>query len=205
VKKRIAIIGASDLGRQLAHHLSSDGTAEVVGFFDDFAPFECVLGKTSDVLSSYQEGKFDSVLIGVGYKAMAFRSRMLAELQGHVPLHTLRSQSSIVDDSATIGEGSVLLYGTIVDQDVVIRENCFLSLGCSVSHESVVGVNTYCGPRVTVCGRCRIGANCFIGAGTIIRDGIKIADDVTVGAGTVVVRDICQAGVYIGCPARKLR
>ena len=35
--KKLALIGAGDLGQQIAWHAKQDGHYEVVGFFDDYA------------------------------------------------------------------------------------------------------------------------------------------------------------------------
>jgi len=206
MNKRLAIIGSSALGRQIAHQVSMlDSAFEVVGFFDDFKPAGGdVLGPVDTVLQKYAEGCFDCLSIGVGYLAMDFRAACAEQFAGRIPLARIELPGTFIDPTVEIEEGSVILTGTMLDQDVKIGRNCFFSLGCSISHESVIGANTYCAPRVTVCGRCNIGRNVFLGAGCIVRDGIIITDGVVIGAGAVVVKDILAQGVYIGCPARRL-
>lgn len=206
MRKKLAIIGASALGRQIAHQVSLLGNdIEVIGFFDDFAPVRGdVLGSVDAVLDKYTDGCFDFLSIGVGYKAMNFRAACAARFLGRIPLARIELPGAFVDPSAEIGEGSVVLTGTIIDQSVKVGVNCFLSLGCSISHETVIGANTYCAPRVTVCGCCCIGRNVFLGAGCVVRDGVSIGDNVVIGAGAVVVEDIVNPGVYVGCPARRL-
>lgn len=206
MNKRLAIIGASALGRQIAHQAFLCAEAwSVAGFFDDFSVIGGdVIGAVDDVQKVYDEGGFDALAIGVGYNAMSFRSASAERFYNRIPLARIVSREAFVDPTAKIEEGAVILAGTLIDQKVKIGLNNFLSLGCSVSHETVIGANTYFAPRVTICGRCHIGRNCFLGAGCIIRDGVSIADNVTVGAGAVVVKDIENQGVYVGCPAKKL-
>jgi len=36
-------------------------------------------------------------------------------------------------------------------------------------------------------------------------DKVSITDDVVIGAGSIVIKDITDAGVYVGCPARRIR
>ena len=43
----------------------------------------------------------------------------------------------------------------------------------------------------------------WIGIGAIVSNNLKIYDHVTIGAGAVVVKDIEEAGIYIGIPAKK--
>ena len=40
---------------------------------------------------------------------------------------------------------------------------------------------------------------------TCVKNNVTITDDVTVGAGAAVVKDITEAGVYVGVPARRMR
>lgn len=204
--KQLAIAGASALGRQIEHHLMfATEEFRVVGFFDDFAPQEGdVIGTMNQIADDYAAGRFDCLMIGVGYKAMEFRSALLSRIRGRIPLASLVSRNAVVDPTAEISEGAVILNGSLIDQDVQVGANCFFSLGCSISHETIIGENTYCAPRVTVCGRSQIGKSCFLGANCTILGGLTVADHVTVGAGAVVTKSISEPGVYIGCPARKM-
>lgn len=205
-KRRLAIIGASALGRQLKGHAEVTGMYDVVGFFDDFAvPSADVLGKTDAIGDVYLANRFDCLAIGVGYKAMAFRDAMTLKWAGRIPLVRIIHRSAVVDTSAIVGEGVVLLANAVLDQRVELGRNCFLSLAATVSHDTVVGDSTYVSPKATVCGNCRIGRRVFLGAGCVIRDGITICDDAFVGAGAVVVKDIVCPGVYAGNPARQLK
>ena len=205
-KKRLAIVGASALGRQLKGHAEATGLYDFVGFFDDFAaPSSEVMGKTCDVERAFEDGAFDRLAIGVGYKAMAFRDAMLRKCAGRIPLADIVHGSAIVDSTASTGAGVVLLAGAILDQRVKLGGNCFLSLAATVSHDTVVGDSTYISPKATVCGNCKIGERVFLGAGCVIRDGITICDDAVIGAGAVVVKDVAVPGVYAGNPARQLK
>jgi acetyltransferase-like isoleucine patch superfamily enzyme len=56
----------------------------------------------------------------------------------------------------------------------------------------------------TLWGATRIGSNVSIGSNATILP-VTICDRTVVGAGAVVVKDITQAGVYAGSPARLLR
>ena len=72
--KRLAIIGASDLGRQLCHMSVSDGHYHMAGYYDDFLPVGSninthqVLGKINSVIKDFRDNKFDFLLLGIGYK-----------------------------------------------------------------------------------------------------------------------------------------
>ena len=49
-----------------------------------------------------------------------------------------------------------------------------------------------------------IGNRVRLAAGSIVLGSITISDDVTIGANSLVIKDICEAGIYVGSPARKI-
>lgn len=204
-KGRLAIVGASTLGQQLLGHAMSIGGFRFVGFFDDFAPHSnSIIGRTTDILQRYNNGLFDCLAIGVGYKVMNFRHKMLESCRGIIPLASIVHEQAVVDKTAVIDEGCVLLANVVVDQRVKIGPNCFLSLAATVSHDTTIGASSYLSPKVTVCGNCDVGKRVFLGAGCVIRDGTSICDDVVVGCGAVVVDDITEPGTYVGIPSRRI-
>lgn len=204
--KRLAIVGAGKLGRQIAHH-ARDAVEEfsIVGFYDDMAGLQGdVIGRVNDLEKDYAEGRFDCVSLGLGYNVCEFRSAVLARVIGKVPLAKIISRHALIDEDASIEEGCAILRGALIDQDVKIGPNCFISLGSSISHETEIGANTYISPHVTVCGNCKIGSGVFLGAGCILRDGVDVCDGAIVGCGAVVVKDITLPLRYIGNPARAI-
>ena len=203
---RLAIIGASSLGRQISGHAQATGLYEVVGYFDDFAAKSSeVFGGTSSINSCFEDGAFDCLSVGVGYHTMSFRHKIFTELRGRIPFAKIFHSSSLLDSSAKAEEGVVMLANAVVDQRTEIGANCFISIATTISHDSVIGESAYLAPRTTVCGNCRVGNRVFLGAGCVIKDGIQICDDAIVGAGAVVVKDINVPGVYVGNPAKMIK
>lgn len=58
-------------------------------------------------------------------------------------------------------------------------------------------------PSVNISGNCTIGECVELGTGMQIIQGKSIVGDSIVGAGAVVVRNIVEAGTYVGVPARR--
>ncbi|MDY6523970.1 DapH/DapD/GlmU-related protein [Acinetobacter faecalis] len=50
-----------------------------------------------------------------------------------------------------------------------------------------------------------IGQNVWFGARVTVLDGVHISDDLVVGACSLVSKNITEAGVYVGTPAKKLQ
>lgn len=203
--KRLAIVGAATLGQQLRHWTSRENDWTFVGFYDDFA--QNTLGRTSSIVADFKAGRFDELLIGVGYKAMNFRYTIAdIAMSSGIPLSTYIHPLAYVDSTAKIGQGCVILPGVTIDQYVKLDANIFVSIGSSISHDTSIGASCYISPHTVVCGKCVIGQRCFLGAGSVVRDHIHIDSDLSIGCGAVVVNDLYRANgrVYIGIPAHPL-
>lgn len=206
---RIAILGAGDLGRQIAHIALQNGY-NVIGFFDDYFNQSFVeyglplLGKVGEVVRMRE--KFDSVVIGIGYKHFSVRASLFRMMKDwDVPLASIIHHTAYVDETASIGEGVIIQARCVVDKDCKIGNNVFINISSTVAHDSSVGDHSFLAPCVAIAGATQIGACNFIGINATIINRLQIVDNVVVGAGAVVVDNIVEAGTYIGIPARKIK
>lgn len=106
---------------------------------------------------------------------------------------------------AKIGVGSLICPTSIVTTNVILGIGVLVSYQVSIGHNTVVGDFSSVLPGANIGGHCRIGERVLIGANSSIRQELTIVDDVVVGMGAVVVKDILEAGVYVGNPAKKMR
>ena len=207
---RTAIIGAGALGQQLAQQLRQC-SRPVVGFFDDTlsgeaTPGGLVLGAVADVAAAFAAGRFDELLLGIGYQHMAVRARLFEQLQADgVPFGQFIHPAAYVDVSAELGPGVCVWPGCVLDLNVQLAANVLLYPGCLIAHDTVVGAHSLLAPGVRLAGRVRVGERCFLGIGTTVIDSLEIGNDVRTGGGTLVVRPLTEAGTYVGAPARRLR
>lgn len=109
--------------------------------------------------------------------------------------------SSVVADSVSIGEGSVVMHGAIVQPDVKIGKHCIVNTGASIDHECQIDDFVHISPHSTLCGNVYVGEGSWIGAGTTVIPGIKIGKWCTIGAGSVVIRDVPDGTTAYGTPA----
>ena len=206
--KKLAIIGSGDLGEQIAWHARNDNQYQVVGFFDDFAEQGIarhglpVLGKVSDVLTSFKDGLFDELLVAIGYKHFEQRKNIFDTLSGEVPFGKLIHSSSYVDPSAKIGRGVVVYPGCVIDMKVQLEDNVLLNAGVVVAHDTIIGAHSFLSPGVNVAGFVSVGNCVSLGIGTCVVDNLLIADFVRTGAGAVVTESLINPGLYLGVPAR---
>ena len=205
---RLAIIGAGDLGLQLANLAAATGRFATVGFFDDVrqagddvagAP---VLGGIDRIDALFDEGAFDLLVVAIGYKHLGFRQSLFERFGGRVPFATLVHPSAVVDPGCRIGPGAVIYPGCVLDMDAEVGANALLNAGCVIAHHSRVGDGCFLSPAVSVAGFVTIESGCVLGIGTVVIDNVRIASGVRTGAGAVVTRDLDQPGLYLGIPAR---
>lgn len=208
--KRLAIIGSGDLGQLIAYHAHSDNHYEVAGFFDDFrqageqAGQFPVLGKLSDIFPSYEQGKFDCILIAIGYKHFAFRKSTYELIKNKIPLGRIIHSNAYVAGSCRIGEGVVILPGCTLDDKVVLEDNVFVNTAATIAHDSTVKAHSFLSPRVAIAGFVVVGECCNIGINSTIIDNLNITGNVQTGGGAVVIGNIDVPGTYVGVPAKRL-
>ncbi len=206
---RLAIIGAAGLGRQIAEHARTNQGWTIAGYYEDRpaggefngAP---VLGTTDCIEKDYARGRFDQIMVGIGYNRMEARSLHFERLKGRVPFANLIHPSAYVHSSCKMGEGVFLYPGVTIDMAVQLQDNVLIHVGGIVAHDSAIGPHSYLSPGVNVAGFASIGRCCFIGIGATIIDGIVIAPNSTVGAGSVVIRDTDPYSVSVGVPAKQI-
>jgi sugar O-acyltransferase (sialic acid O-acetyltransferase NeuD family) len=205
--KKLAIIGAGDLGQLIAYHATNDRHYSVVGYFDDTKikgesiEEVTVLGNLSEVEKQYNEGAFDCLMIGIGYNHILARKKIFNELHKLIPFGTIAHSSCYVDSSVKIGEGSFLLPGCIIDRNVEIGKNVLLNTGCVIAHDTSIHNHCFLSPAVKIAGKTIIGECCVLGINTTVIDHIVVEPFIKTGAGSVVIKNLMEPGLYVGIPA----
>jgi len=208
--KTLAIIGSGDLGQLIAYHALADGHTNKVIFFDDFRkPGDKVLdcnveGGIKDI-EKILNNKNTEAIIAIGYKHFELREKLFNHLEKLIPFATIIHSSSFVDKSCKIGKGVFILPGCTLDKGVTIGNNVLLNTSCIVAHDSKIESHSFLAPGVCLAGFISIGQKCMLGIHTTVIDNIKICDNTITGGGTVVINDIVEPGLYVGCPAKKIK
>ena len=122
--KKMAIIGAGDLGQQIAYHAITDQHFQPVGFFDDIIKTGeqmCglpVLGAVKDVEAFFQKKAFDVLLIGIGYKHFAERARFYDQFINGIPIEFVHSFKHLRHTiSSTLAD----------NEDIALRQSDFVA------------------------------------------------------------------------------
>lgn len=210
--KRVLIIGAGDLGQQIAHYVSESTEHTIVGYVDDWAHIGDirrgypVLGCVEDTEMLYHQDVFDELLIGIGYKHFDARKQLFDRYKSVIPFATYIHQNCVVDRTAQIGNGVVMLSNCVVNLDAEIGDNVFLYNGCLIGFDSKICSHSFLSLSVIIGGHSHVGEKCFVGLGTKIIDNVTINDNNLIGAGSNVIQSITEPnGVYAGNPARLIR
>jgi sugar O-acyltransferase (sialic acid O-acetyltransferase NeuD family) len=206
----LAILGAGDLGQQIAHYAISDKQYDGVVFFDDFTNEKevsghKVIGTIKEVEEAFQNKKFDALLIGIGYKHLSTRKKLFELFNHKIPFGTLIHSSSWIDNSAIIKDGVIIYPNCCVEAYSIVDNNSILNISCSIAHDTYIGKHSFLSPRVAIAGFVEVEEQCNIGINVTIIDNIKIKSNTQIGAGTVVIKNIEKSGLYVGNPAKFIR
>jgi sugar O-acyltransferase (sialic acid O-acetyltransferase NeuD family) len=210
MNKVLAIIGAGDLGQQLAHFAINDHHYDEVVFFDDFSTSSevighKVLGNSNEVEAFYNKGAFTDLLIGIGYKHLEVRKALFNTFEGIIPFGTMVHSTCWIDQTAIIKPGCILYPNCSIDAHVIIDHNTILNINCSISHHSHIGAHCFLSPRVAIAGFVQIEEQVMIGINATVIDNIKICKNTQIGGGTVAINNIINSGLYVGNPAKFIR
>ena len=206
--KTLGIIGAGDLGKQIAYYAINEHHYDNVVFFDDYyenTPNDKIklLVKLLDIEKAFNNNLFDELIIGIGYNHLEFKNKIYKQLKNKIPFGKIIHSTSIISESANIEEGCVIYPGCIIDINCIVKANTIVNIGCSISHDSEIGECCFLSPRVAIAGFVKISNECILGINSTIIDNIKISPKVKLGASAVVTNPITEEGLYIGVPAKK--
>ena len=197
------------MGQQIAHMGLINGY-NIVGYFDDYHNIGNViaglpvLGSIEDIIT--KKDKFDSIVIGIGYKHFNVRKQLYEWLVAeNIYRQNIIDKRAIVDETAEVGDGSIVMSNVILDKGVRIGANVFVNIGSTIAHDSFIGNHSFVAPRVAIAGFTRIGECNFLGINSTVIDNITTADNVFIGGGGVVIKSIEEEGLYVGVPVRRIR
>lgn len=202
MSKRLAILGAGELGKQIANFALNDNHYTEVYFYDDFFSNDEIVGNSDKMVEDYSKNLFDELIIGIGYNHLVAREEKFKAFKNSIPFGKIVHSSCWTDPSAVIEEGCVLYPRSVVDKNVKISYNTIINLNCTIAHDTTIGSSCFLAPAVAIAGFCTIKAACFIGINTTIKDNLIIDDNVVIGAGSLVIRSILKKGTYFGNPIK---
>lgn len=207
----LVIVGASGHGKVIADIARLNGYEEIVFLDDDTSIHTCagypVIGKTDDYgkvkSDNFRNAKAADVVIAIGNCTIRETIQQRFEQHGF-PIATLVHPQAVVAESAELGDGTVIMAGAVVNPFARLGKGCIVNTCASVDHDCVVADYVHVAVGAHLCGTVSVGAHTWIGAGAVVSNNVSVCADCMIGAGAVVVKDVEEAGTYVGMPAGKI-
>ena len=202
MKHSVVIIGASGHGKVVADIIQRSGD-QVIGFLDDNRELSDqimgfpVLGPV-DQYQNYLDKEF---VVAIGNaKIRKNVVRKLGNIKWYIAIHP----TAVISEMDTvIEEGTVVMANAVVNAGAKIGKHCIINTGAIVEHDNRLQDYVHISVGAKLAGTVSVGAGTWIGIGACISNNISICGDCMIGAGAIVVKDIKEAGTYIGVPAGK--
>ena len=198
--KDLAIIGSGDFAREIAAVVErinqEKETWNLLGFLDE----EKSAGTKVDeypVLGgiSWLDEHPDTYVICSTGTGRIRKKIIEEELRGKkVKFATLIDPGAVLIKDCKIGEGSLVSAGCVLAINSTVGNHVIVNLSCTLGHDSV-----------NISGKVILEECVDVGTGTKIIQGKNVCQGVTLGAGSVVVKDITEAGTYVGVPAKRIQ
>lgn len=192
------LIGAGGFAREIRAHL---GDSTIKCFVDD----EYWSENNDHIfpLSKFDPTKYEAIIaIGDPVDRFEMSKRLPSQTKYFTFIHP---SVHILADDVQIGEGSIICAGCILTTNILIGAHSHLNLQTTVGHDCRIGEFFTTAPGAKISGNCDIGDRVYVGTNASIRQKIKICSNVTIGLNAGVVKDICEPGVYVGSPSKKIK
>lgn len=208
MRKDLIIIGAGDFAREVAWAAERMGCWNILGYVDDDIEKICqtvsgykVLGNI-ELLKCNSKEIYATCAVGTGNTRKQIWSRL--ESNSNIKAATIIDPAAIIGNNCEIGEGSIICAGTVITVDTKLGKNCILNLNCTVGHDAILGDYFTAHPGTNISGKTQFDECVYLGTGSKVIQGLHITSNVTIGAGATVVKDITEAGTYVGTPAKRV-
>ena len=205
MKEKLLIIGASGHGKVVADIALKMNKWKSIAFLDDDETVNSsmgieVVGRSLDAFKHIHEC---DLIVGIGNNVTREKIQDKLENEG-ASLPTLIHPTAVIGDQVILGAGTVIMAGVVINCSTEIGKGCIINTGATIDHDNLIGDYVHISPGVNLAGTVKVGKGSWIGIGSSVSNNINIAGGCNVGAGAVVVRDITEAGVYVGVPVRRV-
>jgi UDP-perosamine 4-acetyltransferase len=212
-REQIVVIGGGGHAKVIIAILRKSNAYDVIGYTDHKdhgavlgIPF---LGSDRELNSRASETKQLAAVLGVGQVGLGeARRKIWNTLRSEVPFlrfPRIVTPDAIVNEEVAIADGAVIFDGAVVSSGAHIGCGAIVNTHSTLEHDVILGDWVHVAPGATISGGANIGQFSMIGAGATVIEGISIAAACMIGAGAVVVNDLKESGVYVGCPARRIK
>ena len=202
---KIAIVGSGGHVRSSTNLLLKYFDNDDMFIYDDsFIEGKQEMVNLIPLMGNINDIKLDrSVFLSIGDNNL--RKKYFLRFQNQIIRKNLFHDSSLQEKGVIFGVSNQVYAHSYINSQVKIGDNNIINTGVIIEHESIIGDHNHLSIGVKICGRSAIGNMCTIGAGAVILDQLSICDNVIIGAGSVVIRDVKNAGTYVGSPLKRIK
>lgn len=205
MKDKLLIIGASGHGKVIADIALKMNKWKSIAFLDDDESIKssmgiAVIGKSADAFKYIKD--YD-IFVAIGNNVTREKIQEKLEAEGaNIP--TLVHPNAVIGEQVKFGNGTVVMAGVVINCCTEIGKGCIINTGSTIDHDNLIEDYVHISPGVHTAGTVKIGKGTWLGVGSKVSNNLNIISGCKVGAGAVVVKDITEAGTYVGVPARRV-
>jgi sugar O-acyltransferase (sialic acid O-acetyltransferase NeuD family) len=133
------------------------------------------------------------------------RYDIIQRLPKETQFFTFIHPTAILMDNIEIGEGSFIGAYSILTTNIRIGKHAILNRGNHIGHDCRIGDYFSAMPGSIVSGNVTIYDLVYMGNNSSIREKLSVHSSSTIGMNSAVVKHIEEIGVYVGCPAVKIK
>jgi sugar O-acyltransferase (sialic acid O-acetyltransferase NeuD family) len=194
--KDIILIGAGGHAASCIDVIESEGRFRVAGLVGieselhrRLCGYEVIA--TEDALDGLAK-EYRCALIAVGQiKSSDSRIRLYGRaLEAGFEMPVIVSPYARVSSHASVGPGSIIMYGAMVNANAKVGSNCIINSRALIEHNAEVGDHCHISTGAILNGNVRVGETSFIGSGTVTTHGISIGAACLVGMASVIRHDL---------------
>lgn len=206
MKSKLLIIGAGGHGKVVADIALKMNKWKEILFLDDNENIRTpigmeVIGKTRDVFEYMDDFDF---FIGIGNNSIREGIQSKLEAEG-VNLPTLIHPSAVIGEQVELAAGTIVMAGCVINCCAKIGKGCIINTSSTIEHDNLIEDYVHISPGVNLAGTVNIGKGTWLGIGSTVSNNINITSSCNIGAGAIVIKDITEAGTYVGVPARRVK
>ncbi|SDO56207.1 acetyltransferase [Halobacillus aidingensis] len=205
MKNKLLIVGASGHGKVVADIAMEIDKWDEIAFLDDDENVKSsmgleIIGTSDDIFTHIDEYE---IFVGIGNNTTRQKIHGILERVGaNIPI--LIHPKAVIGRQVEVGIGTVVMAGAIVNCCTHIGKGCIVNTGATIDHDNCIEGFVHISPGAHLAGTVNVGKGSWLGIGSIVSNNVNIPKGCTIGAGSSVIKDIQEAGIYVGTPVRKL-
>ena len=206
-KKKLFIIGAGELGREVGSWLNiipeTEKDYQVMGYLDNDS--EALEGFNSPFKVLGSEADFDfpeNSWVIIAISNVHTRKKIFEYLKGKVQFYNFIHPTAILGINVEIAEGCLIMPYVVITTNIIIGKSVFINIGSVVGHDSAIGDFCSLAPHTDLGGHVKLGDLVTLSTKTTIAPRQKVGSEAFIGSGSVVLRNIPAGGNAVGNPVK---